>query len=59
MLFCTVADWDSMGLVITQTRGRAFQTLGRAFIYLLNLQKLGLVFQKLGRVLKQMLGQVF
>ena len=24
----TVADWDSMGRVITQTRGRAFQTLG-------------------------------
>ena len=44
MLSCTVADWDSMGLVITQTRGRAFQTLGRAFIFLLNLQKLGLVF---------------
>ena len=28
---CTVADWDSMGRVITQTRDQAFQTRGRAF----------------------------
>ena len=27
----TVADWDSMGRIITQTRGQAFRTLGRAF----------------------------
>ena len=27
----TVIDRDSMGRVITQTRGRAFQTLDRAF----------------------------
>ena len=51
----TVTDWDSMGHVITQTRGRAYQTLGeafqtlrRAFSFLLNPQKLGRVFQKLG-----------
>ena len=46
----TVADWDSMSRVITQTRSRAFQTLGWAFNFLLNPQKLGLVFQKLGRM---------
>ena len=47
----TMADWDSMGRVITQTRvrafqtlGRAFQTTGRAFSFLLNPQKLGRVF---------------
>ena len=33
----TVADWDSMGRVITQSRGRAF-------IFLLNPQKLDRVF---------------
>ena len=27
-LFSTVADWDSMDHVMTQTRSRAFQTLG-------------------------------
>ena len=43
-----VADWDSMGCVITQTRGRSFQTIVRAFSLLLNPQKLGRVFQKLG-----------
>ena len=43
-LLNTVADWDSMGHVITQTRGRAFQTLGRAFSFLLNPQKLDRVF---------------
>ena len=26
-----MADWDSMGLVVTQTRGHVFQILGRAF----------------------------
>ena len=30
-LVFTVAGWDSMGRVITQTRGRVFQVLGRAF----------------------------
>ena len=47
----TVADWDSMGCVITQTRGqtfqtlgRAFQTLARAFSFLLNPQTLDRVF---------------
>ena len=29
--FLAMAYWDSMGRVITQTRGRAFQTLGQAF----------------------------
>ena len=38
---CTVADWDSMGCVVTQTRDKAFQTLARAFDFLLSLQKLG------------------
>ena len=28
----TVTDWDSMGRVITQTRGWAFQTFDRAFL---------------------------
>ena len=42
-----VADWDSIGRVITETRGRLFQTLGRAFSFLLNPQKLGRVFQRL------------
>ena len=27
----TMADWDSMGRSLTKTRGRALQTLGRAF----------------------------
>ena len=27
----TVADWDSMDRVTTQTRGQAFQRLGRIF----------------------------
>ena len=46
----TVADWDSMGRVITQTRGRAFQTLGRAFETIIENQKLGREFDKFGRV---------
>ena len=41
VLDSTVTDWDSMGRVITQTRGRAFQTLGRAFSFFSNSQKLG------------------
>ena len=44
----TVADRYSMGHVITQIHERAFQTFDRAFTFLLNLQKLGQVFQKLG-----------
>ena len=50
-----MGDWDSMGRVITQTHDRAFQTLsrafhtfGRAFSFLLDPQKLGRVFQKVG-----------
>ena len=31
----TVDDWDSMGHVITQTRGLAFQPFARAFSFLL------------------------
>ena len=57
----TVADWDSMGCVITQTCSRAFQTLdqafptfGRAFSLLLNPQKLGRVLQRLGRVYQKL-----
>ena len=45
-----VADWDSRGRVITQTRGRAFQTRVRASSFLLNPQKIGRVFQKHGRI---------
>ena len=46
-----MADWDSMGRVVTQPRSRAFQTLGRA------LQTIGQAFsfplnpQNLDRVL--------
>ena len=46
----TVADWDNMGRVVTQTRGRAFQTLSRAFHFLLRLQNLSRVFERLSRV---------
>ena len=49
-----MVDWDSMGCVITQTRGRAFQTLGRAFSFLLNPQKLGRVFQMLDQVFEKL-----
>ena len=51
------ADRDSIDRFMTQTRGqvfetpdRAFQTLGWAFSFLLNLQKIARVFQKLERV---------
>ena len=44
----TVTDWDSMGRVITQTPGRAFQRLSQVFSFLLNPQKLSRVFEKLG-----------
>ena len=44
----TVTDWDSMGRVITQTRGLAFQRLSQVFSFLLNPQKLSRVFEKLG-----------
>ena len=64
-LFSTVADWDSMDHVMTQTRSRAFQTLGwafqtlgLAFSFLWNPQKLGRVFQKLGWAF-QKLGHIF
>ena len=46
----TVADSDGMGRVITQTLDRAFRTLGRAFSFLLNPQKLGFAFQRLSRI---------
>ena len=50
----TVADWDIMGRVITQTRGQAFQTLGRAFSFFLKASK-----PRSSAVLKQMLGRLF
>ena len=46
----TYRDWDIMGSVTTQTRGRAFQTFSRAFDFFLRLQKLSRVFERLGRV---------
>ena len=64
----TVADWDSMGRVVTQTHdrvfqtlGRAFQTLGRAFDLLLRLQNFKNLAKRLKGppcVLKQELGRV-
>ena len=36
----TVAYWDNMGCVLTQTHDRALQTFGRAFHFLFRLQKL-------------------
>ena len=42
-----VSNWDNMDRVITDTRP-SFQTFGRAFSFLLNPQKVGRVFQKLG-----------
>ena len=47
-----LADWGSMGRVVTQTRGRAFQTLGRAFDFLLRLQKLRRVLESSAERLK-------
>ena len=41
---CTLTGWDSMGRVVTKKWARAFQTLGRAFSFLLNPWKLGRVF---------------
>ena len=50
-IVATVAHWNSMGHVVTQTRDRVFQTLNRAFQTpnrafdsLLRLQKLGREF---------------
>ena len=53
-----MADWDSMGRVVTQTQGGTFQILDRAFHLLLRLQKLDQVFGKLGRVFEK-LGRAF
>ena len=60
-LFDTVADWDSRGSVITQTRRRVFQmhgwafkTLGRVFGFLFSLQKPGGVFRKLEWVFQRL-----
>ena len=47
-----------MSRVVSEARGRAFQTLGRAFDFFLSLQKLSQVFGRLGRVF-QGLGRVF
>ena len=41
-----------MGGVITETRGRAFHTIGRTISFLLNPQKLGRVFKARLRVSK-------
>ena len=56
---------DSMGRLLTQTRGRAFQalgqafqTLGRAFDFILSGQKLGRMFRKFSQVVEK-LGRVF
>ena len=54
----TVADWDRMGRVVTETCWRAFQKLGRVFDFFSSLQKLGWVFGKLRRVF-EILGRVF
>ena len=61
----TVAEWDSVGRVATQARGRAFLTLGRAFQtlggafdFLLRLQKFSRVFGKLAQMIEK-LGQAF
>ena len=43
----TMADWDSMGRAVSQSRGRAFQTLGRDFNFFL---RFGQIFEKLGCV---------
>ena len=48
-----MADWDSMGRAVTHIRGRAFQTLGRAFHFLVRIQRLGGVFEKLVRVFEK------
>ena len=48
-----MADWDSMGRAVTHIRGRAFQTLGRAFHFLVRIQRLGRVFKKLGGVFEK------
>ena len=60
-----MADWDSMDRFITQARSRAFkhsaelsQTLGRAFDFLLRLQKFGWLFEKRDQV-SEKLGRVF
>ena len=57
----TVAEWDSVGRVVTQARGRAFLTLGRAFQtlggafdFLLRLQKFSRVFGKLAQMIESL-----
>ena len=58
-----MADWDSTGRVVTKRRGLAFQTLDRAFDFLLSLQKLveaqSSVYKARLSVLIQALGRVF
>ena len=60
-----MADWDSMGRAVTQTRDRsfekldrAFQTLGLASDFLFKLQILGRVFRNLSQGFER-LGRVF
>lgn len=43
-----------MGRVVTQIRGRDFQTPGPVFDFLLMLQKLGPLFGKLNRVFEKL-----
>ena len=50
----TVSYWDGMGCVIIQTRDRAFQTLGQAFSFLLNLQRLAECFKSLTECFKSL-----
>ena len=47
-----MADWDSMDRVKTQTRDRAFQTLGQAFDFLLRFQSSTECFESSGECLK-------
>ena len=49
-----VADWDSMGHVITQTRGRAFQKLSQTFSFALSPQKLDRASQKDGNMFQKL-----
>ena len=44
-----MADWESMGSVITETGSQDFQTIGRVFDYIL----------RLGRPCLKVLGRVF
>ena len=51
---CAMTDWDALGCFITQTLARTFQTLSRAFSFLLNPQKLDRVSQMLKQVFQKL-----